>query len=165
MPSRMQTALVSGVGVVSLAAAFSMARGFWGVFVSYYFWPDARGVAGLIAHSAIAAPVGAVPFGFLFGLSVQNCTLKHAAYFSAASAVLLLAFVTWAGFLSGPTWWVTPLDAVLFVCLFALSAAVASRSMPLRRWRARAVAALAFFALAALFFFGPSLYVPYMYAP
>ncbi len=152
-------------GVVSLAAAFSMARAFWGVFVSYYFWPGARGVTGLIAHSTIAAPVGAVPFGFLFGLSVPNCTVRHAAYFSAASAALLLAFVAWFGLLSGPTWWVTPLDAVLFVCLFALSATVVSRFIPSLSWRTRIVATVTFFALAALFVFGPALFVQFWYVP
>ena len=164
MPTRAQTVIAYAVGVVSLAAAFSTARAVWGVFVSFYFWPGAHGVSGLVAHSAIGAPVGAAPFGLLFGLVVPNCTARHAVYFSASSAALLLAFVAWAGLLFGPTWWVTFLDAILFVGLFALFAVVGNRVMPSLSSRARVIAAVAFLLLAALFYFGPYFYFSYAYA-
>ena len=165
MPTRVQTVIAYAVGVVSLAVAFSMARSVWGTLVSFYFWPSAHGISGLVAHSAIAAPVGGAPFGFLFGLIIPRCTLRHATYFSASSAALLLGFVAWLGLLSGPTWWVTFLDAILFVGLFALFAAVGNRVMPSLSPRAQIIAALAFLLLAALFYFGPYFYFSYAYAP
>src|SRR5712691_2631304 len=114
------------VGVLALAAAFFMARAFWGTFTAFYLWPRG-GVSGLIVHSFIGALVGSLPFGLLFGLVVSSRTAVNATFFAALAAGLLVAFVAWAGFLSGPTWWVTPLDALFFVPLFAT---LATRFVP-----------------------------------
>lgn len=165
MPSRPVTIAVYFVGVVVLAAAFSMSRVFWGVFAAFYLWPQPYGVAGLVAHSFIGAIVGALPFGLLFGLAVSNRTANNAALFAALAVGLLVGFAAWLGFLTGPTWWVTPLDALFFVLLFAISATLVARVAPASSSHVRAIAAVAFLLLAVFFYFGPQLYYSYLYAP
>ncbi len=150
------------VGVLALAAAFFMARTFWGTFTAFYLWPRGGGVSGLIVHSFIGAVVGSLPFGLLFGLVVPSRTAVNATFFAALAAGLLVAFVAWAGFLSGPTWWVTPLDALFFVPLFAIFATLATRFVPATSSHVRAVAAVAFLLLAAFYYFGPQLYYSYV---
>ena len=152
------------VGVLALAAAFSMARAFWGTFPAFYLWPKG-GVSGVIVHSFIGALVGSLPFGLLFGLVVPSRTAVNATFFAALAAGLLVAFVAWAGFLSGPTWWVTPLDALFFIPLFAIFATLATRFVPATTSYVRAIAALAFLLLAVFYYFGPQLYFSYVYAP
>jgi len=152
------------VGVLALAAAFFMARAFWGTFAAFYLWPRG-GVSGLIVHSFIEALVGSLPFGLLFGLVAPNCTAVNATFFAALAASLLVAFVAWAGFLSGPTWWVTPLGALFFVPLFAIFAMLATRFVPATSSRVRAIAAVAFLLLAVFYYFGPQLYFSYVFAP
>jgi hypothetical protein len=153
------------VGVLALAAAFFMARAFWGTFTAFYLWPTGRGVSGLIVHSFIGALVGSLPFGLLFGLVVSSRTAVNATLFAAFAAGLLVAFVAWAGFLSGPTWWVAPLDALFFVPLFAIFATLATRFVPATSSHVRAIAAAAFLLLAVFYYFGPQLYYSYVYAP
>jgi len=152
------------VGVPALAVAFFMAQGFWGVFPAFYLWPRG-GVSGLIVHSFIGSLVGSLPFGLLFGLVVSNRTAVNATFFAALAAGLLVAFVAWAGSLSDPTWWVTPLEVLFFVPLFAIFATLATRLVPATTSHVRAIAAVAFLLLAVFYYFGPQLYYSYVYGP
>jgi hypothetical protein len=165
MASRARAICGYVIGVLALAAAFFMARAFWGTFTAFYLWPKGGGVSGLIFHSFIGALVGSLPFGVLFGLVVSSRTAVNATLFAALAAGLLVAFIAWAGFLSGPTWWVAPLDALFFVPLFAIFATLATRFFPATSSHARTIAAAAFLLLAVFYYFGPQLYYSYLYAP
>jgi hypothetical protein len=165
MPTRTTTISVYFVGVIALTAAFFMARTTWGVMAAFYLWPQPLGVTGLVAHSFIGALVGALPFGALYGLVVSSRTARNAALFAALAAALIVGFVAWYGFLTGPAWWVTPLDALFFVLLFAISATLVARVAPASSSRVRTIAAVVFLLLAVFYYFGPQLYYSYHYAP
>jgi hypothetical protein len=164
MPSRPVVLSVYFVGVIALTAAFSTARTIWGVFAAFYLWPQPHGVTGLLAHSLIGALVGALPFGALYGFVVPSRTAYHAALFASLAAGLLVGFVAWLGFLTGPTWWVTPLDAIFFVLLFTISASFIARVAPTSSSHVRIIAAAVFLLLAVFYYFGPQLYYSYRYA-
>lgn len=165
MRSRLVTLPMYFVGVIALAAAFSTARTFWGVFAAFYLWPQPHGITGLVAHSFIGALVGALPFGVLYGFVVSSRTTYCSALFASLSAGLLVGFVAWLGFLTGPTWWVTPLDAIFFVLLFSISASLVARAAPTSSSHVRILAATAFLLLAVFYHFGPQIYYAYYYAP
>ena len=163
MPTLTQTIAIYAVGTFVLAAAFSMARAFWGVHATFYLFPSVHGVSGIVMFSVVGALIGAVPFGVLFGLLVSGRAAYHAAFFSLAAGSLLVAFVAGLGLLRGSTWWVTLLDAILFVVFFTSFATLAQRIAPPLNLGARVVVVATFLLLAAFFYFGPLLYISYAY--
>ena len=165
MATQLKTVLFYALGIFALTAASSAAITTWGVFTAFYFFPGVRGVSALVIHSFIGALVAAIPFGLLFGLVVARRTAIQAALVAFVASSIIVGFVAWVGLLVRPTWWVTPLDAFLFVAMLPLFAAFSHRLIPTPSAAVRTIAATTFILLAALYYFGPILYFSYAYTP